>query len=467
MARILVIDDNESMREGMAITLKKLGHEIVTAAGGEAGIAAFKKAPADFVVTDLKMAPVDGMAVLRAIRELEADAAVLMVTGHASVGVAVEAMKLGAYDFIEKPFGNDVLRAKVEKGLELCAVRRKAERLEAENAYLREAVGRSAGLDALVGESPKMRQVLGAIEKIARTDASVHVHGESGTGKELVARAVHALSPRSEGPFITVNCGALADSLLESELFGHEKGAFTGAVKRKRGRFELADGGTLFLDEIGDVSPSLQVKLLRVLQERTFERVGGEQTLAVDVRVVSATNKDLKAEVDAGRFREDLYYRLHVVPVQLPPLRDRGDDVLVLARHFAERIAGRMGRPVPAFSPEAEKRLLRWTWPGNVRELENAVEQAMVFAEGASIEVADLPAFLQDGPKGAHLALPTGSVPLPEILEDLERQLIQRAYDQAGGVKTETARLLGVKTSALYYKLDKYGIGDRGGSDAA
>ncbi len=468
MAHILVVDDNETMREGMAISLRKVGHDVTSAAGGEAAIAAFKKEPADLVVTDLKMEPVDGMAVLAAVKELEPDAMVMVVTGHGSVPVAVEAMKLGAFDFIEKPVELEVLRAKVEKGLEMAAMRARAARLEEENAYLRETAGRMGGLDALVGESETMEEVMAAVTKVARSDASTLVQGESGTGKELVARAIHMLSARKDGPFITVNCGALAETLLESELFGHEKGAFTGAIKRKRGRFELADGGTLFLDEIGDLSPGLQVRLLRVLQERSFERVGGEKTISVDVRVISATHKDLKAEVEAGRFREDLFYRLHVVPLRLPPLRERGRDVILLARHFAERIGRRMGRSVDGFTEAADKLLLKYGWPGNVRELENAIEQAMVFAEGDRIETGDLPSYLQDGPSTDPLSLPAGEVPLPEILDDLERQLILRAYEQAGGVKTETARLLGIKTSALYYKLDKYNIGDRGeGSGAA
>ena len=461
MAHILVIDDNETMREGMAITLKKAGYEVTTAAGGEAGIEAFKKQPADFVITDLKMEPMDGIAVLRALSEIDPEVTTMVVTAFGTIDTAVEAMKLGAFDFLTKPFTPDVLRAKVAKGLEVAGIKKQVQTLTAHNeALLEEVSSRFAG--EIVGESEKMKAVFETIRKVAPTDASVHIHGESGTGKELVARALHRLSNRRDAPFVKVNCGALTETLLESELFGHEKGAFTGAIKRKLGRFELAHGGTIFLDEIGDVSPALQLKLLRVLQEREFERVGGEQTLKVDVRVVSATNKDLKKEVEAGRFREDLYYRLHVVPIVLPPLRERGDDVLLLARHFAQTIGERMGREAHSFSPEAEARLLRYPWPGNVRELENAVEQALVFAEGPCIEVDDLPAFLKDPPRGGLFSVPLGQATLPEILEDLERQLIEQAYEKAKGVKTETARLLGIKPSALYYKLDKYGIGDRG-----
>ncbi len=467
MAHILVVDDNETMREGMAISLARAGYEVTAASSGEEALAAFEKKPAELIVTDLKMEPMSGIDLLEAVRKIDPAAVVMVVTGHGSVPVAVEAMKRGAFDFIEKPFELEVLRTKVEKGLEVGAVRARAERLEAENAYLREATGSGGGIDQIIGESSVMKKVVAAIRKVAPTDASIFIQGESGTGKELVARAIHDLSPRRDGQFVTVNCGALAESLLESELFGHERGAFTGAVKRRAGRFELADGGTLFLDEVGDLSPALQVKLLRVLQERSFERVGGERTISVDVRLVSATHRDLQAEVDAGRFREDLFYRLHVVPLRLPPLRDRGQDVVLLARFFVESIGSRMNKPVEGLTEEAEKVLVRHNWPGNVRELENVVEQAMVFVEGDSVEASDLPAHLRDETTIDPLAIPTGSVSLPEAMESLERQLIIRAYDKAGGVKTETARLLGIKTSALYYKLDKYGIGDRGSQSGA
>jgi two-component system response regulator HydG len=301
--------------------------------------------------------------------------------------------------------------------------------------------------------------VFATIEKVAPTDASVYIFGESGTGKELVARAIHARSKRAQGPFVKVNCGALTETLLESELFGHEKGAFTGAVKRKLGRFELADKGTLFLDEIGDVSPGLQLKLLRVLQEREFERVGGEETIKVDVRVLSATHRDIQAEVAAGRFREDLFYRLHVVPCTVPALRERKDDIPRLATHFIAKLGPRTNPAVKSLGDAALARLCAYGWPGNVRELENVIEQALVFAEGEVIDVGALPASVRGGLPDNALALPPSEMSLPDILEDLERQLIQRAYDKSGGVKTETARLLGIKTSALYYKLEKYGIG--------
>jgi two-component system response regulator HydG len=303
-----------------------------------------------------------------------------------------------------------------------------------------------------------MQSVFRVIEKVAPTDSSVLIAGESGTGKELVARAIHTGSRRAKGAFIKVNCGALTETLLESELFGHEKGAFTGAIKRRLGRFELADGGTLFLDEIGDVSATLQLKLLRVLQEREFERVGGETTVSVDVRVISATNKNLQQEVASGRLREDLYYRLHIVPLTIPPLRDRREDVPILVNHFIQKLAPRTNPRVHGIDDGALGRLMSHAWPGNVRELENVIEQALVFTDGDRITIAALPETIR-GQESESLALPKGEMTLPEILEDLERQLILRAFHKAAGVKTETARLLGIKTSALYYKLDKYGIG--------
>ncbi len=303
-----------------------------------------------------------------------------------------------------------------------------------------------------------MRRVLEQIRKVAPTDATVVVLGESGTGKELVARALHDASPRKDGPFVSISCAAIPEGLLESELFGHERGAFTGAIRKKLGRFELAHEGTLFLDEIGEVPPSVQVKLLRVLQERRFERVGGEETVEVNVRVVSATNRDLSAMVRAGRFREDLFYRLDVVEIPLPPLRERPGDVEELARWFLQRASPRLGRAVKDFAPEALDLLRRHRWPGNVRELENVVEQALVFADGELVRPEDLPEGLRRPQPAAMLPVPAGDRSLTEILEDLEKQLILGAYERAKGVKAETARLLGIKPSALYYKLEKYGI---------
>ena len=470
MARVLIIDDNDTMREGLAATVRRMGHEAITASSGAEGIAHLRRRGADFVITDLKMEGTTGLDVLKAVQEIDPNCPAMIVTAFGTVETAVEAMRLGAFDFLQKPFAPEVVRLKLERGLELRRERLARERAEADAAALRADAAARYSFGEIVGETPSMRAVFQTIERVAPTDASVYIHGESGTGKELVARAIHERSKRAAGPFVKVNCGALAETLLESELFGHEKGSFTGAIKRKLGRFELADKGTLFLDEIGDVSPAVQVKLLRVLQERQFERVGGEDTVTVDVRVVSATHRDMKTEVAAGRFREDLFYRLHVVPIEVPPLRERPEDIARLVGHFIAKLGPRTNPTVRGIDDAALARLQAYAWPGNVRELENAVEQSLVFAEGERIDVRALPGFLKSASPEHALALPQGNMSLTEILEDLERQLIQRAYDKAGGVKTECARLLGVKTSALYYKLEKYGIGviaSRGERDAA
>jgi two-component system, NtrC family, response regulator HydG len=464
MARVLIIDDHDGMREGMAVTLRKHGLDVAAVRSGQEGMAAYKKLPFDAVVTDLRMEPVDGLEVVKQLRAHDPQAVVVVVTAYGTIETAVAAMQLGAVDFITKPFPPEVLRAKVDKAIDLALTRRQVQRLVAHNEALTQDIARAAG--SLVGQSEPMQKLLAQVRKAAPTDATILVQGESGTGKELVARMIHEFSPRRAGPFVVVHCAALAESLLESELFGHERGAFTGAVKRKLGRFELADGGTLFLDEIGEISPSVQTKLLRVLQEREIQRVGGEETLGVDVRVISATNRDLKAEVARGAFREDLYYRIHIVPLLLPPLRERPDDIDVLARHFIEKHGPRVNRRVIGLTEKAQRALLRYAWPGNVRELENAIEQALVFAEGELLDESDLPAFLQPAQAPpvsvGMLPMPHGERPLPEILEDLERQLIAQAYEKARHVKTETARLLGIKTSALYYKLEKYGFVQKG-----
>jgi len=457
MPRVLVADDSDAMRDGMVLTLARAGHEAQGVKGGGEAVAAYARRHAEVVVTDLRMIPVDGMEVVRRLRELDPDATIVVVTAHGTVAAAVEAMRAGATDFVEKPFPPEVLVARVEKAAAIAAERRRARDAHARAAALDEDRTRETGSSGLLGDSVALRQVREQLRKVAATDATVLVLGESGTGKELVARALHQASRRSDGPFVTVSCAALPEGLLESELFGHEKGSFTGAGRRKIGRFELADRGTLFLDEVGELPPAIQVKLLRVLQDRRFERVGGEETLEVDVRLVSATNRDLARRVREGYFREDLYYRLAIVPLSLPPLRERPGDVELLSRHFLEKHAGRIGRRPEGFSPQALGLLCRHAWPGNVRELENAVQQAMVFAEGAVIQAADLPAALREAPRA--LPVPNGERGLPEILEELERQLLVAAMERAHGVKAEAARLLGLKPSALYYKLEKYGIG--------
>ncbi len=466
MARILIVDDNDTMREGMAVTLKKAGHEVLAFKSGIEAVAAFKDKGADLVVTDLKMDAMDGVEVVRQLKSHDAQAVAIVVTAFGTIETAVEAMKSGAHDFITKPFSPEVLRAKVDSALELSRARARVRHLEATAEVLSKDAARRVG-QVVVGQSEPIEKLLSQVRKAAPTDATVLVQGESGTGKELVARMLHDLSPRAKGPFIVTHCAALAETLLESELFGHERGSFTGAVKRKLGRFELADGGTLFLDEVGEISPQVQTKLLRVLQEREIQRVGAEDTLKVDVRVVCATHRQLKAEVEAGRFREDLYYRLHVVPLRVPPLRERPEDIGHLARHFIAKHAARVNPAIKGLEADAVAALCRYAWPGNVRELENVVEQSLVFAEGTTLSEADLPAFLHGPAARAStteglLPIPHGDRPLPDILEDLERQLIHRAYEKAKHVKTETARLLGIKTSALYYKLEKYGFVQKG-----
>ena len=417
---------------------------------------------ADLVITDLRMAQVDGMEVLRRVRERAPATEVLVITAYGTVETAVEAMKLGATDFISKPFSSEEFGVKVERILkerdERERLRKENVALRVENAWLKEDVQVRYG--EIVGESPPMRDVFRWIERVARSESTAMIYGESGTGKELVARAIHAASGRREGPFIRVNCGALAEGLLDSELFGHEKGAFTGAERRRRGRFELAHGGTLFLDEIATISPTTQVRLLRVLQERELERVGGEETIPVDVRIIAASNTAADSLLAGGSFREDLFYRLHVIPITIPPLRDRRSDIPVLVRHFIEKLRDRTCSPVRSVGEPALNRLLEHHWPGNVRELENVLERALVMAESEVLEPFDLPDLAGNGgmQSPSDPALPAGGMDLTRVVEGMEERLLRQALAQARGVKAEAARLLGLKPSALYYKLEKYGI---------
>ena len=474
MAQILIIDDHDSMREGLELLLRRRGHRVLAASGGQEGLDTLAEDGADLVITDLKMAKVDGIEVLRKVKETSPETEVLVITAFGTIEKAVEAMKLGAADFLSKPFSSEEFAVKVERLVNERAARKELEkenmRLRVENAYLKQEVEPRYG--EIVGDSPAMEKVFRWIERVARSDSTVMVYGESGTGKELVARAIHAGSPRRDGPFIRVNCGALTDSLLDSELFGHEKGAFTGAEKRRRGRFELAHGGTLFLDEIATISQATQVRLLRVLQERELERVGGEETIPVDVRIIAATNTPAEALVGEEGFREDLFYRLHVVPIVLPPLRERTEDIDLLVQHFVQKLRTRTNAVVTDVSESALEILRRHDWPGNVRELENVLERALVLADGEVLEGADLPPLSTNGRvppalnrSGATPAMadgdaeiPDGGIDLTREVEGLEEQLLRRALDRAGGVKAEAARLLGLKASALYYKLEKYGI---------
>ena len=469
MAKVLIIDDHDSVREGLELVLRQRGHRTLSAEEGQRGLDLFFDRGADLVITDLKMAGMDGLEVLAQVRKSVPDTDVLVITAYGTIEKAVEAMKLGAVDFITKPFSWEEFGAKVERLLRTRAERERLRRenatLRIENTYLR---GESELLDPqygeMVGESPAMRDVFRWVERVARSNSTVMIYGESGTGKELVARAIHARSGRRKRPFIRVNCGAIAESLLDSELFGHEKGAFTGAERRRRGRFELAHRGTLFLDEISTISTMTQVRLLRVLQERELERVGGEETISVDVRIIAATNVTPEELVARPTFREDLYYRLHVVPITLPPLRERGSDVALLARHFVAKLRERTCSRVESVSEEALAVLCSHDWPGNVRELENTIERALVMAEDSVLDAADLPPLGEEN-GGSLRAMGSGgrtaSVDLARAVDEMEEKLIRRALEVAGGVKAEAARLLGLKSGALYYKLKKYGIEDR------
>ncbi len=458
MAKILVIDDNETMREGMETIISRMGHQTFGAAGGQEGVSLLEGSAFDLVLTDLKMEGMDGIEVLTRARQIHPEAVVILITAFGTIEVAVEAIKKGAYDFIQKPFSQDQLRLKVAQALDFTQLAKKNELLEEQNRYLRKAESAHYAIEEIIGDSSALADIMKTVKKVAQGDSTVFIHGESGTGKELVARAIHELSPRGDKPFIKVNCSALAEGIMESELFGHEKGSFTGAIKRKLGRFELADGGTLFLDEIGDISAVIQLKLLRVLQEREFERVGGQQTIGVDVRVICATNKDIKDEVQKGHFREDLFYRLHIIPIHLPPLRERKEDIPKLVDHFLTKLTQRTRKEIHGIEPAAMRALADYPWPGNIRELENVIEQTMVLCEARSIRRDDLPSFLFQEASMPTLRSQLGKKPLNEILDDLERGLIKEAYEKSGQVKTETAKILGIKTSALYYKLEKYGL---------
>jgi len=466
VATILIIDDNETIREGLQHVVKKMGHAPVTAASGKEGLARFREARPDFVITDLKMEGLDGVEVLRSVRELDPDCPAMIVTAFGTVETAVEAMKLGAFDFLIKPFAPEVVRLKVERALELRAARRGKARLEAENAYLRGEEESRFG--EMVGSTEAMRKVFTVVERVAPTDTSVAVYGESGTGKELVARAIHTRSKRAAGPFIKVNCGALAETLLESELFGHEKGAFTGAIARRIGKFEEANGGTLLLDEISEMDARLQAKLLRAIQEREIDRVGGLKPVKVDIRIIATSNRDLAEAVKHGVFREDLLYRLNVVNLRLPPLRERPRDIQALARHFAQKYAAANGLAYRPIAPSTERLLAGHPWRGNVRELENTIHRAVLLATGADIQPeairlpdgtqvghvrSDLPAPVQVAVNNA-VAVTRGLV--GRTVADVERDLILDTLDHCLGNRTHAANILGISIRTLRNKLREY-----------
>jgi len=474
---ILIIDDEPLMRLSMLDALKAVGYEVRAAATGQEGHDLLSKNTFDIVITDLRLPGSDGLALLQACKQRSPRSEVIVITAHGSVETAVEAMKLGAYDYITKPFAMDELLLIVDRVTKVLALRQ-------ENLQLREELEGKFSFEGILGKNDRMREVLEKIQLVAATDSTVLIVGESGTGKELVANAIHRNSPRRDHALIKVSCAALPETLLEAELFGHEKGAFTGALKQRRGRFELAHKGTLFLDEIGEISPVVQVKLLRVLQERQFERVGGGETIEVDVRLVCATQKDLKKEVQQGRFREDLYYRLNVVPVVLPPLRERREDILMIGEHMLQARSMKSNKPLKGFAPKAQDVLLRYSFPGNVRELENMIERAVALGRPQEeVQPWDLCGFSVcpylggtpqescgfcseglTGKRAANAALDS----LASAREGFEKDYILTVLERVGGSRTEASRLLGLSRKALWEKCKRYGIpSSRGESDEA
>jgi DNA-binding NtrC family response regulator len=446
-ARILVVDDEPSARTGLARLLTEEGFEVSTAGDGEAAIEAYDQHAPEVVVTDLKMPGMDGMALMKKLHELEPSLPVVVVTAFGEVSAAVAAMRAGADDFLTKPIDVDALLVSLDRALQ-----RRDLRLEAENLRRQVRDKNEGGLEGLVGASPAMQRVYATARQVASSRATALVTGESGTGKGELARAIHLMSTRAKKPFVTLQCASLAESLLESELFGHERGAFTGADRQRVGRIEQANGGTLFLDEVGEIPPALQVKLLRVLQERELERVGGNQTIKIDVRVVAATNRDLAADVKSGRFREDLYYRLRVIQIEMPALRERGGDVMALAHHFLARFAEENHRRIVGFTDAARTRLLSHRWPGNVRELENAIERAVVLSSGERIDLGDLPPDLVDTTPGVGIAIP-GST-----MAEIERHAILRTLEAKDWSTTRAAEALDISVRTIQYRLAEYGV---------
>lgn len=443
MKRLLIVDDKASMRHMLRQVFHETGFEVVEAADGEEAISRLRDGALDLVITDVKMPKADGLTVLKECRAVLPRTPVIVMTAYGTIEQAVETIRQGAFDYIVKPFSISEIEVKAQRAFDQA-------RLLSENDYLKEDLSQRVG--RMIGRSEKIQQVYRLIRKVAAGSPSVLILGESGTGKEMVAREIHQQSARSSHPFIAVNCAALSEGLLESELFGHERGAFTGALFQKRGRFELADKGTLFLDEIAELSPALQVKLLRVLQEKMFERVGGTKTLTVDVRILAATNRDIRQEIAERRFREDLFFRLNVVTIVLPPLRERLDDIPDLVEYFLARYSTALHKPV-TLAPEVLTCLMSYSWPGNVRELENLIERLIVLADSDRIEYTDLPPELFGA---APQPAPVDG--LADRIGQLEREMIRRTIEDCGHNQTRAAKLLGLKRSSLQYKLKKYGL---------
>jgi Nif-specific regulatory protein len=452
MGRILIADDHDALRRGLARALSEAGHDVDEAANGNAAIARLHESYFDVVLSDLKMGGSDGLDVLRTTKSLHPSTAVILMTAFGSVTTAVEAMKSGAFDYVQKPFEIEEMEVKIEKALEL-------RRMKNELDYLRHTTQDIYNFDRIVGSGGALGRVLGIVRKVAKSNTTVLIRGETGTGKELIAGAIHHNSLRASRNFVRVNCAALQENLLESELFGHEKGAFTGADKQRIGRFEQADGGTLFLDEVGDMSPNTQAKILRVLQEHEFERLGGTRTLKVDVRLIAASNRNLAAMVSSGHFREDLYYRLNVVSIDMPPLRERKEDIPALTTFFISRFSGELKKRIDGISADAEKMLMRYNWPGNIRELENAIERAMLLTEGATITASDLRLGESVTTAADPDASPFVHIPPAGIaLEEIERRALVEALKMSNWVQKDAAELLSISPRVMNYKIKTMGI---------
>jgi len=453
-ARVLVVDDERSMRELLSIVLRREGYDVTLAENGKSAIDIVEQHRFDLLISDIKMPDMSGVEVLRAAKRADQDILGIMITAFASADTAIEAMRVGAHDYLSKPFDVDELKIKVRNALE-------QRQLRQENVLLKRALGTTHQFGNIVGRSEKMLSVFKLIEQIARTDSTVLVTGESGTGKEWVARAIHFYSLRRERPFVALNCGAVPENLLESELFGYMKGAFTGAAANKKGLVEAAERGTLFLDEIGEMSPLMQVKLLRVLQEKKFRRLGGVEELDTSIRVIAATNQDLHKMVADGRFREDLFYRINVIPIHLPPLRERGEDIPLLAEHFLLKYREQMGKAISGLSQEAMDLLEAYEWPGNIRELENVIERSVALEKSSAILTESLPEHIvRRVPRGA---VPAGSLPesgfdMEEHVKGLEREYIAQALERAGGVQVRAAELLGMSFRSFRYYAKKYNL---------
>jgi two-component system response regulator PilR (NtrC family) len=457
MSHILVVDDKEAMRDFFGIFLAREGYQVSLAARAEDALELAKKVRFDLVISDIKMPGMDGVGLLRVLRDLDPQLPVIMITAYPTIESSIEAMKLGAYDYIIKPFSNDEIRIKIAKALEAVALKR-------ENILLREGLREKYRFDGIVGKSARMVSLYGLMEKVSRISSTLLIEGESGTGKELVARAIHYNGPRAGDPFVAINCGAIPDQLLESELFGHVKGSFTGAINNKEGLFEVADKGTIFLDEISELGLPLQVKLLRVLADQTFRRVGGTEDIKVNVRVIAATNRSLEESVRSGTFREDLFYRIKVIGLMVPPLRERKEDIPLLCQHFLSRFANQLKRPAPSIRKEAMETLVSYHWPGNVRELENAIERAIALEASSEISSESLPSNLIHPAGFPPLAegptpmLPAEGIDLDEALAKWERELLIQSLARSGGVQKKAAGLLGLSLGSFRYRLVKHQI---------